>query len=138
MTVPPPPPAVKHLAREMDDVAREFYRRWSEDGVLATTRCERCAETRFPPRSHCGRCGASQVWVTLPATGRLHAFTTQEGALRFAAPWVLALAEVGDVTIPGVVEQPYESLHIGQEVGVAPHPEPDTGLTLVRFEPAGR
>jgi uncharacterized OB-fold protein len=74
------------------------------------------------------------VWVELPRTGRLHAFTTQETSVRFGAPTVLALAEVGDVVLPGVVDAPYDSLAIGQDVKVELHAEPETGLTLLAFE----
>ena len=129
------PPAVKYLTREMDDLAREFYRRLGDDGVLATTRCDRCDQSSFPPRARCVHCGSSQRWVPLPESGRLYAFTTQERALRFQAPWVLALAEFGDVVVPGVVDQRYEALSIGQAVTAAGKQEPDTGLTLVRFKP---
>lgn len=130
----PNPPAVKYLEREIDDLAHEFYRRL-EQGELATTRCEGCRETSFPPRSRCPSCGGSAHWVTLPGQGRLHAFTTQERALRFTAPSVLALAEFGDAVVPGIVEERYETLSIGQPVEVDRRPEPETGLTLLRFVP---
>jgi uncharacterized OB-fold protein len=136
MTDPGPPHPAKYLHREMDEAAREFYRRLEQDGRPATTRCEPCGRTTFPPRMRCPRCGGDQTWVELPRRGRLHAFTTQEGALRFRAPAVLALAELGDVVVPGIVNAPYEALRIGQAVAVHPHPEPETGLTLLRFEPA--
>jgi uncharacterized OB-fold protein len=128
------PAPIKYLEREFDDVAREFYRRLAA-GELATTRCEACACTSFPPRARCPACGASQDWVELPRVGRLHAFTTQEMSLRFRAPAVLALAEVGEVVLPGIAEAPYEELSIGQEVRVEPRPEPETGLTLLAFVP---
>jgi uncharacterized OB-fold protein len=131
---PPPPSAGKYIEREMDDVAREFYRRWRHDGRLMTTRCDRCDATGFPPRSRCARCGSNERWVPLPDQGRLYAFTTQEQALRFHPPWVLALADFGGAIVPGVVQEPYESLGVGQPVTAVAHDEPDTGLTLVRFE----
>jgi uncharacterized OB-fold protein len=132
--IPAPEPS-KYLLREMDPAAREFYRRLGEEATLATTRCEQCEVTAFPPRLRCPRCGGPQVWIELPRTGRLHAFTTQETSVRFGAPTVLALAEVGDVVLPGVVDAPYESLAIGQEVKIKLREEPDTGLTLLAFEP---
>jgi uncharacterized OB-fold protein len=125
---------VKHLEREFDEAAREFYDRLAR-GELATTRCEACAKTSFPARSRCPACGGEQTWVDLPRTGRLHAFTTQEVSLRFRAPAVLALAEVGEVVLPGIAEAPYEELSIGQEVRVELRPEPETGLTLLAFLP---
>jgi uncharacterized OB-fold protein len=125
---------LKHLRREMDGTAREFYRRLAE-GRLSTTECPDCGRVSFPPRDRCAGCTAQQRWIDLPLEGRLFAFTTQERALRFTAPAVLALAEVGPVILPGIAEGPYERLRIGQEVGIALRPEPETGLTLLAFEP---
>lgn len=68
--------------------------------------------------------------------GRLHAFTLQETALRFAAPAVLALAELGDAVVPGVVNAPYAELRIGQPITARPFSEPESGLTLLEFLPA--
>jgi len=132
--IPAPEPS-KYLRREMDPAAREFYRRLGAEATLATTRCERCEVTAFPPRLRCAQCGGAQVWVELPRTGRLHAFTTQETSVRFGPPTVLALADVGGVVLPGVVDAPYDSLAIGQEVTIELREEPDTGLTLLAFEP---
>ena len=120
---------------EMDDAAREFYRRLSEEGRLATTRCEPCTRTSFPPRARCPACGASQTWVELPRHGRLYAFTTQETAIRLGAPAVLALIELGDVVVPGIAHAVYDQLKIGQAGEVELHPEPETGLTLLEFRP---
>jgi uncharacterized OB-fold protein len=130
--LPSPHPA-KHLQREMDDVTREFYRRLDE-GELCATRCASCSRTSFPPRTRCPTCGGREGWVELPRRGRLFAFTTQDVALRFSAPAVLALAEIGEVLLPGVVGAPYEELQIGQEVEVALRAEQETGLTLLAFE----
>lgn len=132
----PAPAPGKYVLRELDSAAREFYRRLGEEGVLATTRCERCSRTSFPPRERCPRCGGHQDWLVLPSSGRLHAFTTQETALRFRGPAVLAIAEVGEVLVPGIAQAPYEELRIGQEVEIHPLPEPETGLTLIAFEPS--
>jgi len=129
--------AAKYLLRDMHPAAREFYRRLAEEGQLATTRCERCAQTRFPPLERCPICGGQTTWLELPREGRLYAFTTQETALRFRAPAVLALAEVGEVVVPGIASEPYAELSIGQRVRVEPMPEPDTGLTLLEFASAG-
>jgi uncharacterized OB-fold protein len=121
----------------MHEAAREFYRRLAEEKQLATTRCDRCGLTRFPPLGRCPACGGQTAWVELPREGRLYAFTTQETALRFRAPAVLALAEVGAVVVPGIAHPPYAELAIGQPVRVEPAPEPDTGLMLLEFARAG-
>jgi uncharacterized OB-fold protein len=65
----------------------------------------------------------------------LHAFTTQETALRFAAPAVLALVELGDVVVPAIAAADYGELRIGDEVRVEVFAEPDTGLSLLRAVP---
>jgi uncharacterized OB-fold protein len=132
VTAEPPAPG-KYLARELHTAAREFYDRLAEHGRPSTTRCGDCDDTSFPPRERCPRCGSAQEWLALAHEGRLHAFTTQEGALRFRAPMVLALAEVGDVVLPGIVDAPFESLWIGAPVRVGARPEPDTGLTVIEF-----
>lgn len=132
---PPPPSPVKHLLRELTPVAAEFYRRLAEHGRPSTTTCARCQRTGFPPRLRCPTCGGAQEWVELPLEGRLHAFTTQETALRFTAPAVLALVELGPVVVPGVLHQPYEQLAIGQPVTLRPFTEPQTGFVLLEFRP---
>jgi len=133
--VPAPRPR-KYLDREMDAAALEYYRRLAE-GELATTRCGRCGRVDFPPRLRCPSCGGEDSeWVGLPREGRLHAFTTQERAIRFTAPTVLALAEVGEVVLPGIVEgSTIEDLAIGGEIAVELHPDPELDLTLLRFVP---
>jgi uncharacterized OB-fold protein len=127
-----PPAPDKYLRREMDAATAEFYRRLSQ-GELSTTRCDGCRRATFPPHDRCPVCGQAQSWFELPRRGRLHAFTTQETALRFRAPSVLALVELGEVVVPGIAEAPYPELRIGQEVRVELRPEPDTGLTLLAF-----
>ena len=127
----------KHLERDRDALAREFYRRL-EDGTAATTRCPQCGTTRFPPRSRCASCDAPTEWVELPRRGRLHAFTTQERALRFGAPAVFALVELGDAVLPGIVDAPIADLAIGDEVELTPARVEELGLSLCRFRPSAR
>jgi uncharacterized OB-fold protein len=129
------PIPTKYLFPEMDPAAREFHRRLSEDGRLATTRCERCERTSFPPHERCPACGGAHEWVDLPLHGRLYAFTTQETALRFRAPAVLALCDLGEVVVPGIADAPHDELRIGQEVEIELRQEPETGLTLLAFRP---
>ncbi len=133
MNLPPPEPG-RHLERAMDDVAREFYRRLA-DGSPATTRCRRCDVAYFPARLRCPGCGGETEWAELSRRGVLEAFTTQEAAVRFRAPAVLALARLGNVTVPGIAMAAYEDLAIGAEVDVEPFAEPETGLTLIGFRP---
>jgi uncharacterized OB-fold protein len=137
MTAPPAP--TKHLKRVIDATASEFYRRLAQDGVPSGTRCPACATpATFPPRSHCAACGGATEWVALPGRGRLEAFTTQETALRFPAPAVLALARLGEAVVPGIADAPYEDLRVGDEVEVVARREPALALTLVHYRCAGR
>ena len=126
----------RHLERAMDDAAREFYRRLA-DGNPATTRCGACERAYFPARIRCPECGGDTEWVELPRRGVLEAFTTQEAAIRFRAPAVLALARVGEVVLPGIAQAAYEDLAIGDEVELEPFAEPETGLTLIGFRRSG-
>lgn len=132
--LPAPSPA-KYLEREMTPAGSEFYRRLAETGRASTTRCESCRVTTFPPRPRCSTCGAEQVWAELPEVGCLYAFTTQETALRFGAPAVLALARLGEAVLPGVVHARYRDLRIEQAISTRTFAEPDTGLTLLEFVP---
>ena len=129
---PPPPHPAKYLERAMHPAAREYYRRLAA-GRPATTRCPACERTAFPPRVRCERCGGATEWVELPPTGTLEAFTTQETALRVAAPAVLALARLGEVVVPGIADGGYDELRIGQAVEVETFLEPALELTLLRF-----
>ena len=133
MTLVPPEPR-KHLDRERDSTAEEFYRRLA-DGRLATTRCPVCDIIRFPPRARCGGCGSRMSWDDLPSRGRLHAFPTQETSLRFGAPAGLALADVGPVVVPGFMRASFETLEIGQEVTVTADHVAELGLHVCRFDP---
>ena len=123
----------KHLDRERDAPAREFYRRLADDGVASATRCPACGRTSFPPRARCPDCDRETEWVALPTRGRLHAFTTQERALRYGAPAVLALVELGEAIVPGVLDGPYDALTIGDEVELVPERVDELGLSVCRF-----
>jgi uncharacterized OB-fold protein len=131
---PAPPAASKYLERELDGAAQEFYRRLAS-GTLATTSCASCGLTEFPPRDRCPRCGVGLVWVELPRQGRLHAFTTQETALRFGAPAVLAVVETGPAVVPGICEGAYAELSIGQRVRIEIEHAPAVDLHLLAFLP---
>ena len=129
---PPPPSPGKYVERALDDAAREYYRRLSEEGAPATTHCPACEETSFPPRLRCRTCGGETAWVELPTRGTLYAFTAQEAALRHPAPALLAMVQLGDVVLPAICGAAYEDTQIGDEVEVEPLPEPEVGLTLLR------
>lgn len=131
--LPAPSPA-KYVTRELNEAGLEYYRRLGR-GQLATTACPACGRTSFPPRTSCALCAREQVWIELPRQGVLHAFTTQETALRFSAPVVLALAELGEAVLPGICESRYEALSIGLRIVAEIRAEPETGLAILAFVP---
>ena len=135
MSTPLGPHPAKHLRRLGDSTAQEYHRRLADTDRPWATRCAPCERTSFPPLARCPLCGERTEWAELPTRGRLHAFTTQETAVRFRAPTVLALAEVADVVLPGIVEEPIETLRIGQEVELGARTEPETGLPVLVFRP---
>ena len=61
----------------------------------------------------------------------------QERALRFGAPELLVLVELGDVVVPGVMEGPMDARAIGDEVELVGERVEDLGLSVCRFRPAG-
>jgi uncharacterized protein len=129
-------PNLKYVLREMSPEAREFYRRLGE-GQLATTYCASCDELRFPPRERCPACGEATAWRGLSGRGTVHAFTQQERGLRFTAPAVIGVVELEEgVRVFGLLEAPFESLAIGQQVELELLPDP-SGLTLLAFRPRG-
>ena len=138
MSTPPGPHPAKHLRRLGDPTAQEYHRRLAETGRPSATRCAGCERTSFPPLARCPLCGEPTEWVELPTHGRLHAFTTQESAVRFRAPVVLALVEVAEVVLPGIVEEPIDTLCIGQEVELGARQEPETDLPVLVFSPRAR
>jgi hypothetical protein len=48
---------------------------------------------------------------------------------------VVLRTELGAVVVPGIVEAPYGQLRVGHPIEVQLRPEPETGLTLLRFIP---
>jgi uncharacterized OB-fold protein len=125
-------PNLKYVLREMPATAREFYARLGR-AELATTRCNSCAQLRFPPRSRCPNCGASTSWEEIGRDGHVYAFTQQERGLAFTAPEVIGIVELQEgVRVFGVFEKPIDRLVIGAQVEVVPRREP-AGLTLLMF-----
>ena len=116
-----------------DRVAERFFAEL-RGRRLATTRCRACGSLRFPPRAWCPGCLAEDLeWVALSGRGRLAAFTTQETALRFAAPEVIGLVDLDEgVRVLSAIAGRYEDLSIGDAVSVE-FIEVEPGLVLHRF-----
>jgi uncharacterized OB-fold protein len=129
-------PNLKYVLRDMGSAAREFYRRL-DAGRLASTRCPSCDRLRFPPRERCPACGSATEWSELSGRGTVYAFTQQERGLRFTAPEVLGVVELEEgVRVFGLLEAPFESLAIGQQVELRLRRDVP-GLTLLAFQPRG-
>lgn len=135
MSTPAGPAADKHLRRGLDPVAAAFQAHLAA-GRIATTSCPGGHGPTFPPRERCATCGAGQTWIELGSRAELYAFTTQETALRFAAPSVLAVVEVrgaAGVRLPAVGDGPVDRLRVGQEVELATREIPEIGFHVVAF-----
>ncbi|HEV8322755.1 MAG TPA: OB-fold domain-containing protein [Myxococcota bacterium] len=125
--------ALKHYG---DTASREFLQRLRA-GSFASTRCDACALTAFPPRPFCPRCLAGEVrWVELPHRGTLYAFTQQDRALRFSAPDVIGLVELEGVGhVLSRIDAPFASLRIGVALELD-FVDIGAGVTLHQFRPA--
>ena len=65
------------------------------DGVIAASRCPRCARTCAPPARFCPDDGTAMAPVTVPARGEVVSFTTlYSPPTGFASPLHLALVEL--------------------------------------------
>lgn len=113
---------LRYTRRDLDPAAKAFYARLAA-GEFCVGRCAACGATCFPVREFCRACGEAR-WdlVGHPGDGTLYAFTTQERALRFAAPAVIALVELsgGVGRAFGVVDAPFDELRIGQPLVLHP------------------
>lgn len=118
-----------------------FYERLAA-GRLATTRCEGCGRTAWPPRGFCAECGADRYeWIDLPPAGTIHAFTAQDAGLPsgFSGPRVFAIVKVdGHRIFSIVVDADPATLTIGQKVRLAPIRVEDDPKGNARWLPAFR
>jgi uncharacterized OB-fold protein len=125
-------PVLKHVLRELDPAAREFYRRLAA-GELATTFCTDCSRHGFPPHARCRRCGGPTEWRRLSGRGSVYAFTQQERGLRFTAPQAIGIAELEEgVRVFGLFEDTFEEILLGAPLEASPREDP-AGLTLLAF-----
>jgi len=119
----------------------EFYDRLAA-GRLATTRCDGCGRTAWPPRGFCGECASDRfAWVDLPPDGVIHAFTAQDTGLPagFTGPRVFAIVKVdGHRIFTIVTDADPATVKIGQRVRLAPMRIPDDPKGNARWLPAFR
>ncbi|TMC49458.1 MAG: hypothetical protein E6J14_08125 [Chloroflexi bacterium] len=105
---------LRYVDRDMEPTSREFYRRLGEERAIFGLRCRHCGKLNLPPRRHCACGSQSQQWERRTGGGRVHAFTTQAGAFRFAEPQVIGLIDLdGGGRLFGVLNAAVGELAIG-------------------------
>ena len=87
------------LGRYTAGIAGEkFFREIQKNAKFLGTVCPACDITYVPPRLYCEQCFAHlEEWVDVPATGRVHTFTTVHLDLdgnRLAEPRILAFVNL--------------------------------------------
>lgn len=89
-------------------------------GLLATTKCEKCNEAYWPPRTVCPKCMSDQlVWTELPEEGEIIVVTVQEsGAFPgFKAPLIFAMLKFGNLQFIGkIIDVDPKNLEPGKKV----------------------
>ena len=113
---------LRYTRRDLSPIALAFYDRLRE-GSFTVSRCLACGSRAFVPREFCLMCG-SRDWslVVHPGSGTLHAFTTQELAMRFGAPEVIGLVDIDEGVGRGfgVIKAEFGQLQIGQRCVLDP------------------
>jgi uncharacterized OB-fold protein len=119
----------------------EFYDRLAA-GRLATTRCDGCGATAWPPRGFCPECTSDRyTWVDLPVEGEVHAFTAQDTGLPagFSGRQVFAIVKVDGHRIFSVIlDADPAAVTIGQPVRLSPLRVADDPKGNARWLPAFR
>lgn len=144
---PSPPPAAEppllldFLPRESERETRlsRFFVRLRE-GRLSTTKCPKDDLLLWPPRTSCPRCHTEELlWVDLPSSGRIYAFSAVlAGAplgMEADVPFAVGLVDLdgADLRLFGrIVGRPWNELAIDQRVEVEPYDAPD-GRVFYRF-----
>ena len=106
-----------------------FYR-GVEEGILRSTRCERCGGSWFPPRRFCEADLEETDWYDLPGTGTVRAATRVHSPPPFGgieAPYILA-----SISLDGV-EGGITHRVLGDEI---PKRGAEVAATFVDGEPA--
>jgi len=116
--------AAQRPAPERRNAGAEFWKAAAR-GVLMLPKCEACARFFWHPRTHCPRCGSSQVgWAKSTGLGRIHTYTVvrQSGDPYFKTklPYAVAMVELEDGVrlMSNIVDTPLEALAIDLAVEV--------------------
>lgn len=95
-----------------------------KEGRLTTTKCKKCGEILWQPRTVCPHCNADEMeWIDLPQEGKLFAFTEViYGAplgMEQDAPFSIGLVELDDLpmsVLARIDDVHFEDLEVGQEM----------------------
>ncbi|MDJ0270326.1 MAG: Zn-ribbon domain-containing OB-fold protein [Aigarchaeota archaeon] len=100
-------------------MSAEFLSALCEGRILAS-KCGECGSCSLPPRRRCPECGAETGYVELPHRGRIITYSEiHVSASRAELPYVVAIAELGEARLPGIVRNArYEDIAIGDEIEV--------------------
>lgn len=94
-----------------------------DDDTFLIHRCEACDERFFPPSPICPYCQSDAVnWIKASGTGTIYSFTRQHvtGA-EFDDSIVAGIIELDDdVRILTRIDEPYDTLSIGDRVKITP------------------
>ena len=119
------------------------YWQAAQRGELMIQHCSSCGAWSFPPRAHCGMCGADGMpWEKVSGTGSIYTFTISHRPPHpvFAeqCPLVIAVVELeeGPRLMTNIVGCEPDELEIGQPVQVDFEPIDDSELKLPVFRPA--
>ena len=111
-------------------------------GELRLQRCQACAETYFPPRPFCPKCGAREVEV-FPASGKAtlysYVINHRPAAPGFTPPYAIAVVTLaeGPRMMTNIIDSPQtpEALELDMPLEVA-FEALDAEITLPLFRPA--
>ncbi len=113
-----------------------------KEGRLTTTRCKKCEKDAWQPRAVCPECGSEDlVWIDLPTTGILYAFTSMvlgpPLGMENDVPFVIGLVQLDDSDfriLSRIESAKYEDCSIGMKVRMKVV-HLDDGRVWFRFEP---
>ena len=112
-----------------------------DQGKVMATRCKQCQASYFPPRMDCPGCFASDMeWFEIKGNGKLITYTeVNYGPSGFEddAPYILALAEFGDLKILGRLSPDIkpDDIKLGMPLKVTAIKLPDDRVSY-QFQPA--
>ena len=131
------------LETERETRLARFFERLRE-GRLSTTQCTQDRTLLWPPRTACPKChGEDLVWVDLPESGRIYAFSAVLGGaplgMEDQVPFVVGLVDLDGTPLRlfGRIEgRPWNELVVGQAVRVESFDIGD-GRYFYRFRATG-